>query len=522
MKILLAYPPPKGGVKRYTESLIEALNCARDNLEIYHFVGGNATGDVNNLEYSVFDELKNNEVEKRFINILDEIKPDIVNFQELAGIGASLVGIAKDKGFPTILTLHDYWTICPRFFLLDTDWNYCSGPNFGLKCTTCFDSKNLDKLQRDLMLRYDMLNKFMKKVDYIITVSESLRKKIIEHGIEETKVITVYPSLEIKVNTHLPKIDRSLNKIRLAYIGAIQPHKGLHVAIEAFKRIPADSAELHIYGYMDRLYRRTIDNLVKNIDNIFINGSYDSKELSNIFSQIDVLLVPSIVPETGPLVVQEALRHKIPVIGSNIGGIPEYVNESYGALFEAGNINNLEEILIKTINNPELVKQWQNNIPDLSTMKQFGESILMIYDNAKSLRKEEWSIDKNNIKFLKRESNGFLRRQFIQKNLIKISDYLLTNQYFHIAIFGAGKLGEMVSNYLLDKGIITEFFLDNDQNKWGKTIGFKSINNPRVLREEHDIDFVFVVSDWEIDIIEMLIKMDLKIPFKGLYGGSWD
>ncbi len=72
----------------------------------------------------------------------------------------------------------------------------------------------------------------------------------------------------------------------------------------------------------------------------FWKGSYQSNELEAIFDEIDVLVVPTICPEQ-PLVILEALQYHTPVIGSNLGGIPEMIGPEFGALFEAGNIEQL-------------------------------------------------------------------------------------------------------------------------------------------------------------------------------------
>ena len=92
-------------------------------------------------------------------------------------------------------------------------------------------------------------------------------------------------------------------------------------------------------------------------------GGFDNRDISKIFKEIDVLVVSSVWPENSPLVIQEAFASKTPVIASNIGGIPELIQDGInGLLFEAGNINNLYEKMKIIIDSPKLLSELRENI----------------------------------------------------------------------------------------------------------------------------------------------------------------
>ena len=71
-------------------------------------------------------------------------------------------------------------------------------------------------------------------------------------------------------------------------------------------------------------------------------GEFKHSRIAEIFSEIDVLVVPSVWYENSPLVIQEAFLAGTPVIASDIGGIPELVKDKEnGLLFKANDDNDL-------------------------------------------------------------------------------------------------------------------------------------------------------------------------------------
>ena len=75
--------------------------------------------------------------EKFFIKTLSEFKPDIIHIQDLFGLPSSLIDIAKLKGIPIMMTLHDYFPLCPTSRLFDYNYSLCSSHYVGNKCVLC-------------------------------------------------------------------------------------------------------------------------------------------------------------------------------------------------------------------------------------------------------------------------------------------------------------------------------------------------------------------------------------------------
>src|SRR5208337_832744 len=117
------------------------------------------------------------------------------------------------------------------------------------------------------------------------------------------------------------------------FIGYLGEHKGVHVLINALRRIDKRRMTLNIAGdgaLMDT-YRQQVRSLGLE-DTVKFWGKV--ADIERIYAQTDVLILPSIWPENQPLTIIEAMSSGIPVIASDIGGIPELVDDGIdGYLF---------------------------------------------------------------------------------------------------------------------------------------------------------------------------------------------
>jgi glycosyltransferase involved in cell wall biosynthesis len=115
---------------------------------------------------------------------------------------------------------------------------------------------------------------------------------------------------------------------------------------------------------------------------IKLRGSFPPEKRGDVYRAIDVLVLPSRVPETFSLVTHEALSVGKPVIASNIGAIPEAVIDgANGFLFEPGNIDQLTMILGRIKDNPELLEKLNCPGPvNITTDEEHINELLQIYN----------------------------------------------------------------------------------------------------------------------------------------------
>jgi len=376
---------------------------------------------------------QNSFVDKEFEHFLDAISPDVVHFQHLVRLSASMVEIAKRRGIPTILTLHDFWFICPQIQLLTNDNQICSGPDSDAKCANCerildtygklqsSDSSHnsridflryppeplgtlkklvpseLKKLLKEKFIgtrsgtasitlatvteRSRFLREMLDKVDVILAPSRFLREKFINYGIVKRNRIFhlgygIDHTLLVSFN-----IKRS-NKFRFGFVGGVSEHKGMKILIRAFNKIRRDNVVLYIFGPYHPSYLGKLKKELNIDSRITFHGVFDNREISSIFSKIDVLVYPSIWYENQPIAILEALLAKIPVITSNLGGMAELVQDRVtGLLFEVGNPDDLYQKMVSVIDNPELMRRLSETPRQVKSVEKNAEELNKIYES---------------------------------------------------------------------------------------------------------------------------------------------
>lgn len=137
------------------------------------------------------------------------------------------------------------------------------------------------------------------------------------------------------------------NVFRLIFIGRVSREKGLLILLKALQDLDEDKIFLNIYGHLDDLkYMEECKPYMEGRKNIKWNGLIENKDITEAISRHDALVLPSIVAEMAPLVIQEAFAANVPVIGTAIGGIADEIkNGENGYLFEMGDSTALHNLL---------------------------------------------------------------------------------------------------------------------------------------------------------------------------------
>jgi glycosyltransferase involved in cell wall biosynthesis len=160
--------------------------------------------------------------------------------------------------------------------------------------------------------------------------------------------------------------------IRFGFIGALAEHKGAHLLIDAFRRMPPQSrpVTLSIWGdpskhgnYGQGLIRQAV-----NCPAIRFCGTFPNHRIGEIFDEIDLLVVPSLWYENAPLVLYSALATRTPVIATDLGGISEVIQSGVnGFLFPVGDVRALTDTLVRCVREPDLVERLRANIGPVKT-----------------------------------------------------------------------------------------------------------------------------------------------------------
>ncbi len=161
------------------------------------------------------------------------------------------------------------------------------------------------------------------------------------------------------------QLDITDNKFVIGLFGRIEEFKAQHLLIQAAAQLIDHGHELQILivGHaMDDDYLQSLHNMAIELsidDHILF---HDFVENPQEWMQLCDCIVLTTIEETFGLVLVEAMRTGISVIGSNRGGVPEIIRHGEnGMLFESGNEKDLAEKLETLLNNRELLLQLAKN-----------------------------------------------------------------------------------------------------------------------------------------------------------------
>ena len=317
---------------------------------------------------------------------LEEFKPDIVhlnNFQRQ--LSASIIEAIKEKNIPMVYTAHDVQAICPAITMMDNDKKICEKCMNGkyLNCVKkkCNKGSNLKSLLGAIEGYYYKTNKiYTQKIDAIITPSEFYKKKLIQDGISKEKIYAMHNFIEIE------QYDIKISDEGYAlYLGRLSKEKGIINLIKAFEKL--DNGMLYIAGdgpekenILEFIKQKKLENKIK------LLGFLNKGQVKDTVSKCSFIIVPSIWYENCPYSVLETMAIGKPVIGSNMGGIPELVkNEKTGLIYNFDNIEELSEKMKLLFENRELAESYGSNAKDDAkesfSKELYYNNIVNIYNN---------------------------------------------------------------------------------------------------------------------------------------------
>lgn len=405
MKILFVIhnflPYSSTGVENYTFTLAKSLKRDHSVL-IYSAIFDPLREKYSSFKYNynkinveafyhdsvskIFSDITSNTLlDRRFEELISSFKPDIVHFQHLMFHSTGYAEILKNKGIPSVLTVHDFYYYCPDLgqkLFLGRFPCYNKSP---IKCALCFRTSRINISQIDKIVykrasKSSILSNIGEKIPYMTYIVKGLRlfqsrpipEDIIKREIEmlnflKSQNAILSPSLyyrdfygrftghnniiHLDYGFEIPREKRILREKRdrliLGFVGTISRHKGAHLIIEVAKRFK-DLIKILVWGN-DR-NDRILSKRLKSLKNVEYKGEFEHNRKEEAYKNIDYLIVPSIWEENSPLVIHESLLYNTPVIASNLGGNRELIIEgNNGFLFDPSKKNSLLDLIEKII-----------------------------------------------------------------------------------------------------------------------------------------------------------------------------
>lgn len=363
-----------------------------------------------------FGYLYNNpEVAEFLQGYLKKLQPDLVHVTSCERLSASVIRATKAAAIPVVLSLTDFWFLCPRITLLRSDGENCDGRTSAWDCTRCLAQnakiyrwprmmmseegvshfigalsrypvltrqRGLRGMIGDMEQRKQTLRELFAAADYRITASRFVHDTFHQNGFDEPIQLQPYGH-DIGWLDHYQGKTPS-KRLRIGFIGQIIETKGIHLLLQAVALLQeeyGEQIELLIYGNLKKSveYSAHLLSLAAGMENVHFCGTYAHEESGDVFAKIDVLVVPSLWYDF-PLIMHEAFASNTPVIATNLAGMAEAVkHEVNGLLFERGDVNGLATQLRRLVTEPDLLGKLQTGIKPVKTVDQEVNELETIY-----------------------------------------------------------------------------------------------------------------------------------------------
>ena len=318
------------------------------------------------------------EARRKIKRVIELFKPDIIHLNNINfQITPSIIYEIKKHDIPIIFTAHDYQLICPNHMLYQ--------PCKGILCEECIisgffrctknncihGSKWKSILGSFESILYHSLKTYM-LIDKIICPSEFLEKKLLSSAVFYGKTIVMHNFIQKRKNEGFGKKGNYV-----LYFGRFAEEKGIRTLVSVCRRLPEIPFVFAGSGPLSDLL-----NDVHNIKNV---GFLKDDELKETISTALFSVYPSEWYENCPFSVMESQIYGTPVIGANIGGIPELIrNGETGLLFHSANKDDLLDKISTLWYDQQLLEEMTKNClkTEFDTPVAYGEKLKTLYLQA--------------------------------------------------------------------------------------------------------------------------------------------
>ena len=369
----------------------------------------------NNWEGGTFDaSYRSDAINARIEQVLEAVQPHAVHVHSLLNLSFDLPDLAQRRGIRVVTTLHDYTLVCPSGGqrLHRAESHVCHDID-AHRCARCFPAtvfhtkltvggmmrrggrdtvigrvasslhRRVPQITRavaaratqvapvtvvadDVVRRLDAARDAMAKMDLLVAPSASMADEFLRLGVPAERItvsdygfVASPPSRSALVGRGFSPamVPSAGGALRVGYVGSLVWHKGVHVLIGAVRQVPHGHVQLQIHGdpAVDQGYAADL-RAQSNGLSVQFQGPFEPAQCADVYRNLDVLVVPSLWLENSPLVIHEALMAGVPVIGSEIGGIPGLIkHEVNGLLVQPGSVDALAAALDRLASDRELL-----------------------------------------------------------------------------------------------------------------------------------------------------------------------
>lgn len=308
--------------------------------------------------------VKRPRITDEILEILRARSVDVLHVNHWSHLSEDQVVAARDRiGIPSVVSLHDLWTTCPRFFRLPPDGVTCPSDSDRTTCVGCvnIDLKGAEsEVAADFELRDDAVAAELAAATVVVVPSEACARACADHlRTRARNQLQVVPH-GLLDSEPAPERDPIGLPLRVGTFGNLNREKGVFDLIDAMKGV---RAELHLFGavkaeFQSAASERATRHGVKH----YWHGAYGVAD-KHPARQMDLAVFPSLCRETYGLVVDEALHHGTPVVVSEIGALPERIERGGGLSAPPGDVAKLAETIRGLVEEREAYHLLRASIP---------------------------------------------------------------------------------------------------------------------------------------------------------------
>lgn len=347
------------------------------------------------------------EARKKIRRVLDDFSPDIVhlnnfNYQLTPSVILEVVKWRKAAGkrCKIVFTAHDYQLICPNHML--------NNPNSHENCEKCLNG-NYTNCIKGRCIHGSLAKsavgaaeaylwnawKVYRYIDTMICCSQFMKDKMDQNPLFAHKTVVLHNFIDKVDWIDTPKKDYVL------YFGRFSEEKGISTLIQVCKNLPEVPFVFAGTGPLENEIAR-----VPNIKNV---GFQTGAELEKLIREARFSVYPSEWYENCPFSVMESQMYGTPVLGADIGGIPELIKVGQtGELFRSGDVKDLSDRIRQLWKDQDKVERYSENCKEIQfdTIDEYYEKLMFIYGMKKSRRNKTMKVKRKAKKNSKKKLNG--------------------------------------------------------------------------------------------------------------------
>jgi len=282
------------------------------------------------------------EARKKIGALVEQTRPQIAHAHNVYHhISPSIFGALKQRGIPTVLTLHDLKIACPAYKMLTHDgicerckggkiWNVLTN-----RCLKGSATVSAVALAESVVNR--LMGSYTRSVDRFVVPSQFFIEKFVEWGYPRERFVHI-PNF-VNADSVRPAGDPGA---AFTFFGRLGPEKGLNTFVRAVAKAGVQGRIVGT-GPEEQALQALAASLGADIEFL---GYRSGEALFDAIRTSRAVVLPSEWYENAPMSVMEAYALERPVIGAAIGGISELMRRGEtGELFESGNVDALTEVL---------------------------------------------------------------------------------------------------------------------------------------------------------------------------------